>query len=216
MPPVLSLWFFLSLSIATSIYWFAQFYCQATTMPLPTMLLLYRFWQTEICICCKTHPTRDETCNLQIALLTTLPFFHTSNALHAWHIHAIFELWGRPFCSSLLVSFFAAKRNLIHTALLSHFIFLVRSVHHLFFYPAVDDCWIHINVSCSVCIYSRLFIVSLNDESQLAHRRQQSMGSAFQFHYTFVIISHCSNTFSAGMINNKATTFSRAHITFMS
>ena len=52
------------------------------------------------------------------------------------------------------------------------------------FYPAMDVCWIHVKISCSTCIYSMLLIVSLNDEPWLAHRRQQSAGSAFQFHYT--------------------------------
>ena len=106
-------------------------------MSLPTMLLLYWFWLTEICVCCKPHPTRDETHNLQIALLMmlTIPFFYTFGTLHAKHICAIFELCGRPFCSSLLVSFFRCcyERNSIHTASLSHFISLVHSVHHLFF-----------------------------------------------------------------------------------
>ena len=106
-------------------------------MPLPTMLFLYRFWLTEICICCKPCPTRDELHDLQIALLTmlTLPFFYTSGSLHTRHIHTIFKLWGRSFCSSLLVCFFLCcyERNSIHTASLSHFIFLVHLVHHLFF-----------------------------------------------------------------------------------
>ncbi len=30
-------------------------------------------------------------------------------------------------------------------------------------------------------------MVSLNDKSQLARRRQQSVGSAFQFHYSTVL-----------------------------
>ena len=37
-------------------------------MPLPTMLLLYWFWLTEICMCHKPRPTRDKMCDLQIAL----------------------------------------------------------------------------------------------------------------------------------------------------
>ena len=51
------------------------------------------------------------------------------------------------------------------------------------FYPAGNSCWIHVNVGCSACIYSTLFVVSLNDEYQLVYRGQQSEGSAFQFHY---------------------------------
>ena len=98
------------------------------------LLLLYRFWLTEICICRKPSPTRNETCDLQIALSMTLilPFFYTPSILHARHIRVSFELWGRPFCSSLLVSFFQCfyERNSIHTASLSHFISLIRSAHH--------------------------------------------------------------------------------------
>ena len=47
-----------------------------------------------------------------------------------------FELWGRPFCLSLLVSFFwcCYERNSIHTAPLSHFISLIHSAYHLFFF----------------------------------------------------------------------------------
>ena len=105
--------------------------------PLPTMLLLYRFWLTEIYICRKPCPTRDETRDLQIPLPTTLMllFFCTPVTLHVRHIRAIFELWGRPFCLSLLVSFYRCcyERNSIHTASLSHFISLVHSAHRLFF-----------------------------------------------------------------------------------
>ena len=161
------------------------------------MLLLHRFWLTEICTCLKPRPTRDEMRDLQIALPMTfmLLFFYTASPLHARHIYTIFELWGRPFCSSLLVSFFRCcyERNSIHTASLSHFISLVHSAHHFFFFffPAADSCWIHVNVSCSTCIYSMLLILSLNDEPWLAHRRQQSVGSAFSFHNTFLSTHFC-------------------------
>ena len=154
------------------------------------MLLLYQFWQTEICICCKPRPTREK-CDLQIALTTTLtlPFFHTSDALPARHIHAIFELSGRPSCSSLLVSIFLSlwlwKEFNSHSFVVT-FHFSCSFGLPPVFYPTVDDCWIHINVGCSACIYSRLFMVSLNDESRLAHQRQQSVDSAFQFHYSFL------------------------------
>ena len=59
-------------------------------MPLPTMLLLYRFCQNEICICCKLCPTRDKTHDLQITLPTmlTLSFYYTSGTLHARHIQS--------------------------------------------------------------------------------------------------------------------------------
>ena len=55
-----------------------------------------------------------------------------------------------------------------------------------FFYPAMVGCWIHVNVSCSACIYSIPLVISLNDKLRLAHRRQHSAGSAFQFHYTLL------------------------------
>ena len=57
------------------------------------------------------------------------------------------------------------------------------------FYPAVDSCWIHVNVGCSTCIYSTPLVVSLNDKPWLAHWRQHSAGFAFQFHYTPTVIS---------------------------
>ena len=95
-------------------------------MPFSTMLLLYPFWLTEICICHKPHPTRDEMRDLQIALPMTLmlPFFYTSRTLHVSHIHAIFELWGRPFCLSLLVSFGVAMKGIQFTQLRWHISFL--------------------------------------------------------------------------------------------
>ena len=70
-------------------------------------------------------------------------FFYTSGTLHARHIYAHFELWGRLFCSSFLVSFFlwcCYERNSFCTALLSHLIYLVHPAHHLLFYPARDGC----------------------------------------------------------------------------
>ena len=91
------------------------------------MLLLYRFWLIEICICCKPCPTRDETRDLQIALPTT--FFYTSGNLHARHIRAIFELCS-SLCSSLLarhfsfLSFGVAMKGIQFTQLRCHISFL--------------------------------------------------------------------------------------------
>ena len=127
----------------------------------------------------------------QIALLTTLtlPFFYTSGTLHTRHIHASFELWGRPFCSSLLVSFFQCcyERNSIHTISLSHFISLVRSAPHLFFF------FLSSRGRLLDSRKRRLFpphiqhalVVSLNDEPRLAHQRQQLR--ALPFHFTTYI-----------------------------
>ena len=116
-------------------------------------------------------------------------FFYTSATPHARHIHARFELWGRPFCSSLLPSFFLPSFHLVlrwkefipHSFVItSHF--SRSSGSPPVFYPAGDGCWIHVNVRCSACIYCMPLIVSLNKKPQLAHRWQQSTGSAFQFH----------------------------------
>ena len=76
-----------------------------------------------------------------------------------------------------------------------------------FFYPAGDGCWIHVNVGCSACIYSSLLIVSSNDEHQLAHQRQQSAGSAFQFHYILSIVIYKALCFDVaqGRMNETRT-----------
>ena len=134
----LSVSFFLSLSLTCHINTLVCIILLwSNQMPLPTMLLLYWFWLTKICICHKPCPTRVEMRDQQIALPTTLMllFFYASGTLHSRHICAIFELWGRPFCLSLLVSFFGCcyESNSIHTASLSHFISLVHLAHHLFF-----------------------------------------------------------------------------------
>ena len=77
----------------------------------------------------------------------------------------------------LFLSFDVAMKGIQFTQLRCHISSLVHSVRHLFyFYPAVYDCWIHVNDSTPL-------VVSLNDESRLAHRRQQSASSAFQLHY---------------------------------
>ena len=90
-------------------------------MSLPTMLLLYQFWLTEICICCKPRPTNCTPNDPHASV------FYTSSTLHTRHIRTIFELWGRTFCLSLLVSFFRCfyERNSIHTRIV--FIFIAIS-----------------------------------------------------------------------------------------
>ena len=138
---VLFLCLFLSLSHAMSIHWFARFCSEVTKCPFPQCFFYTSSWLTKICICCIPRPTGNETCDLQIALPMTLmlPFFCTSGTRY---IHAIFELQGRPFCSSLLVSFFwcCYERNSIHTASLSHFISCSLGSPPVLFHPAVYNC----------------------------------------------------------------------------
>ena len=124
-PPVLFLCLFLSLSLVTSIHWFERFCSEVTKCLSPQCFSYTGSWLTEICKCCKPHPTRDETRDLQIAPQRRSCFrsFCTSGTQHTRYIRAIFEDQRRPFCSSLFVSFFRCsyERNSIHTASLSHF-----------------------------------------------------------------------------------------------
>ena len=130
-PSVLSLcFFFLILTLTCSINTLdCTILLSKQWMPLPTMLLLYRFWLTKICICCKPWPPKDEMHDIQITLLMMLMllFFHPSSALHARHTCAIFELWGRPFYLSLFVcfflSFFEAMKGIQFTQLCCHISF---------------------------------------------------------------------------------------------
>ena len=77
------------------------------------------------CVTYKLHSQRRSRFRFSI-----LPVLYTQD------IRAILELWGRPFCSSLLVSFFRCcyERNSIRAASLSHFISLVHLVLQLFFF----------------------------------------------------------------------------------
>ena len=91
---------------------------------MPRLLLLYQFWLTETYIYCKPRSTRDEMCDLQIALprMLMLPFFYISSTPHVRHICTSFELWGRPFCSSL--SFGVTIKGIQFTQLCCHISFL--------------------------------------------------------------------------------------------
>ena len=183
----------LSFSPAAYIHWFAQSYCAATdaTTTMLRLLLLYQFWLGEICICHKTRPTRDKMHDLQIALPRTLmlPFFSILPVLHTQDTFALvlnFEL-GHFTCHFLLLSFFLLV--LLWKELNPHNFVVTFHFSHSFgsppvFYPAGDGCWIDINVDCYACLYSMPLIVSLNNEPQLAHQKQQSVGSAFQFYKT--------------------------------
>ena len=121
-------------------------------------------------------------------------FFCISGIPHARHIHAHFEFWGWPFHLSLLASFFLYSflpsfllvllwKEVIPHSFVVTFHFSCSSSSAPVFYPAGDGCWIHVNVRCSACIYITSLVVSSYVKPLLAHRRQQSAGSAFQFHY---------------------------------
>ena len=178
-----------------SIHWFAQFCYQNNNHALPhdAFIPYIYIWLTRICICCKPHPTRDETRDLQIVLPTTLTllFFHTYGALHVRHIHAIFKLWGRPFCSSLLclfLSFFVAMKGIQFTKLHCHISFFSFTRFTTCFLSSCG--WLLNSCKCRLfCLHIQQAIrFSLNNESRLAHRRQQSAGSAFQFHYNHPLL----------------------------
>ena len=104
-------------------------------MPLPTMFLLYRFWLTEICICRKPRPTRDEIYKLHSQRRSYFRFFlyfrYSTHETHSCHFSTLSSaILLVTFC--LFLSFFVAMKG-IHTTSLSHFISLIHSVHHLFF-----------------------------------------------------------------------------------
>ena len=113
------------------------------------------------------------------------PFFlyfrYSTNKIYSRHfLNFKVSHFARHF---LFLSFGVAMERIQFTQFRCYISSLVHSVHHLFyFYPAVYDCWIHVNDSTP-------HVVSLNDESQLARRRQQSAGSAFQFHYMSLMSS---------------------------
>ena len=94
-------------------------------------------------------------------------FFYTSGTSHTRHIHGLFELWGRPFRSSLLASFFLFSflpsfllvllwKEFIPYSFVVTFHFSCLSISPPVFHPAGDGCWIRVNISCSACIYSLL------------------------------------------------------------
>ena len=71
------------------------------------LLLLYEFWLAEIYMCHKSCPARRDLWPTNCTPKDThASVFYTSGTPHARHVHAHFKLWGRPFCLSLLASFF--------------------------------------------------------------------------------------------------------------
>ena len=129
-------------------------------------------------------PTNCTPKNARASVFCILPVLHTQDTC-ALVLNFEVGPFARHF---LLLSFFLSffwccyERNSIHTASMS-FYFSRSSGSPSVFHPAGDGCWIHVNVGCSACIYSTPLFIFLNDEPRLAHRRQQSVGSVFQFHY---------------------------------
>ena len=176
-PPVPFLYFFLLL--APSIHWFERLCSKVTNkMPLLTMLLLYRFLADR-----NLHMRRDvgpTNCTPNDPHASVFFFFFVFPLLYMQDTFVPFLNFkvGHFACHFLFLSFGIAMKGIQFTQLPCHISSLLHSVHHLFyFYPAMYDCWIHVNNSMPL-------VVSLNNESQLACWRQQSADSAFQFHYT--------------------------------
>ena len=114
-------------------------------------------------------------------------FFSILPALHTQDAFAfILNFEVGHFTHHLLLSFFLLVllwKEFNPHGIIVTFHFSCSSSSLLVFYPARDGCWIHVNIGCSAHIYSTSLIVSSNNKPWLAHQKQQSVGSAFQFHY---------------------------------
>ena len=141
----------LSFSLAASIHWFAQSYCEAANATITTtmlrLLLLYQFWKAEICICHKSRPTRDETRGLQIAPPRTLKlaFFSILPAFHTQDTFALvlnFEVghFARHFLHLYFFIFVLQWKEFILHTLVVTFLCSRLSGSLPVFYPAGDGC----------------------------------------------------------------------------
>ena len=103
-------------------------------------------------------------------------FLYTSSTLHARYIHARFELWGRPFCLSLLASFFLLvllwKEFIPHSFVVTfHFpprltIYSLSSQGRLLDSHKCRLFCLHIQHS-TCCLFERRTTVSYSDGSSL-------------------------------------------------
>ena len=138
-------------------------------MPLPTMLLLYRFLADRNLNMRRDAGPTNYTPNDAHTTIFLYFRYSTRKILFAPFLNFKVNHFARHF---LFFSFGVAMKGIQFTQLRCHISSFVHSVHQLFyFYPAVYDCRIHVNDNTP--------LVSLNDESQLARRRQQSASSAF-------------------------------------
>ena len=138
----------LSFSLAASMHWFIQTYCETTNATIMLRLLfLYQFWLAKIFICHKPCPTRDKTSDLQIAPLECSCFCFFSILL-ALHMQVTFSLVlnfevGHFTCHFLLLSFFLLVlpwKKLIPHSFIVTFYFSHSSSSTPVFYPARDGC----------------------------------------------------------------------------
>ena len=107
---------------------------------------------------------------------------------------------GHFACHFLFLSFFlpfdVAVKGIQSTQLCCHISFLSFGLPPVF-NTAGGGCWIQVYVGSSACIYCSPHVVSLNDEPRFAHRRHQSAGSAFQFHYTHLTTTDMKHKYNA-------------------
>ena len=129
----------LSFSLAMSIHSFAQSYCEATYATImQRLLLLYRFWLAEICICHKPRQRQDArptNCTSKDAHASVFSILLTSHTQDTFVLVLNFGVghFARHFLLLYFFPLYCYERNSFHTASLSHFISLIRLAHHLFF-----------------------------------------------------------------------------------
>ena len=184
-PPVLFFCFFLSLllSLATSIHWFAPFWCEETTAPIHNgSFILVLADQNLHMLQTPSHQRRNAwptNCTPNNAHASIFLYFrYSTHKTHSRHFRTL-------RLAILLVTSCFFHLVLLWKEFNSHS-FVVTfhfSCSPPVFYPAVDDCWIHVNIGCSACIYSISLVVSLNDEFRLAH---------LSFNFTTRFHSHVS------------------------
>ena len=148
------------------------------------MLLLYQFWLTEICLCRKPRPIRDEMSDLQIALPMTLmlPFFYTSGNLNARHLHHNQTEMGHFAHHFLFLSFGVAMKGIQFIQLHCRILFLSFTRFTTCF---LSSCGRWLN-SCKCW----LFCLHIQHATRLFEwwtpvGSLESVGSAFKFHYNF-------------------------------
>ena len=148
-------------SLATSIHWFCLFHspCQNTgsvifTRHINTIVCSVLMWSSnakstimpvlagENLHMSQTpfHQRLDASTTDRTPKTFMLRFFYASGTPHARYVHTRFKFWGRPFCSSLLASFFLLvllwKKFIMHSFVVTfHFSCSPGSPPVFFIYP---------------------------------------------------------------------------------